>query len=256
MQDAAFDRLVQRLEQRARRHPALYEWYVAGLVTLAYVYLLGVLLLAIGLVVGVVALACNAPNPLTIKLAIVIGLAAGGLCVAIIKGLWVRLEPPTGLEITAAEAPELFSLIDQLRGQLRSAPFHQVLLVNDYNAAVAQTPRLGVFGWQRNYLIVGLPLMLGLGPDEFKAVLAHEFGHLRKIIRDLMGGFTGFGALGDRSSSRWRSVAARILGFSGILPGGSGQNSMPAHSCFRGWTNTLRTVVPPTWPELQRQRPP
>jgi hypothetical protein len=37
---------------------------------------------------------------------------------------------------------------------------------------------LGLLGWQRNYLLVGLPLLQGLSPEEFKAVLAHEFGHL------------------------------------------------------------------------------
>ncbi len=56
-------------------------------------------------------------------------------------------------------------------------PFHQVLIISDVNAAVIQIPRLGVFGWHRNYLVLGLPLMLSLGPAEFKAVLAHEFAH-------------------------------------------------------------------------------
>jgi len=45
------------------------------------------------------------------------------------------------------------------------------------NAGVVQIPRLGIFGWHRNYLVIGLPLMQGLAPDEFKAVLAHEFAH-------------------------------------------------------------------------------
>jgi hypothetical protein len=67
-----------------------------------------------------------------------------------------------------------------VRRQLRSAPFHKVLLVPDYNAAVVQIPRLGVFGWQQNYLLIGLPLMLGLDTQEFKSVLAHEFGHLSR----------------------------------------------------------------------------
>src|SRR5690606_25897917 len=43
---------------------------------------------------------------------------------------------------------------------------------------IVQVPRLGLFGWQKNYLILGLPLMQLLSLDEFKAVLAHEFGHL------------------------------------------------------------------------------
>ena len=43
---------------------------------------------------------------------------------------------------------------------------------------MVQTPRLGIFGWFRNYLIIGLPLLKTLTPEQFKAVLSHEYGHL------------------------------------------------------------------------------
>lgn len=52
------------------------------------------------------------------------------------------------------------------------------MIDGEFNAAVAQIPRLGVFGWQRNYLIVGLPYLQAVSADQFRAVLAHEFGHL------------------------------------------------------------------------------
>ena len=35
-----------------------------------------------------------------------------------------------------------------------------------------------MFGWQKNYLVLGLPLMQLMSLDKFKAMLAHEFGHL------------------------------------------------------------------------------
>lgn len=53
-----------------------------------------------------------------------------------------------------------------------------MLLSDDFNAAVTQVPRLGIFGWPRNYLLLGLPLMKVLSREQFKAVLAHEYGHL------------------------------------------------------------------------------
>ena len=37
-----------------------------------------------------------------------------------------------------------------------------------------------MFGWYRNYLLIGLPLAKALTVEQFKAVLAHEFGHLAK----------------------------------------------------------------------------
>nr|WP_219892239.1 M48 family metallopeptidase [Chamaesiphon polymorphus] len=48
----------------------------------------------------------------------------------------------------------------------------------DVNAAVIQIPKFGMFGKKQNFLIVGLPLMLSLSSEQFKAVLAHEFAHL------------------------------------------------------------------------------
>src|SRR5207302_1627710 len=41
-------------------------------------------------------------------------------------------------------------------------------------------PRLGIFGWYRNYLLIGLPLMQCLSGPQFEAVLAHELGHLSR----------------------------------------------------------------------------
>jgi len=52
------------------------------------------------------------------------------------------------------------------------------LITDDFNAAVVQIPRLGLLGWYRNTLLIGLPLMKALTRQQLAAVLAHEFGHL------------------------------------------------------------------------------
>jgi hypothetical protein len=59
--------------------------------------------------------------------------------------------------------------------RFRTPRFHHVLVTDDFNAAVVQAPRLGLFGWYRNYLLIGLPLAKALTVEQFKAVLAHEF---------------------------------------------------------------------------------
>ena len=135
------------------------------------------LVLSVAFLLLFVALLIAYPNAGTIKLGIFALLLFGGLALAIIKGLWVRLEPPQGLRVRREDAPGFFALLEELRKELDCAPFHEVLLVADHNAAVVQVPRLGIFGWHKNYLLVGLPLLQGLAPEEFKAVLAHEFAH-------------------------------------------------------------------------------
>ena len=170
MTNREFEQLVARLEAQALRRPWLYKMRVLALALLGYGYiafmLVGLLLTS---VISVVAL-----KALGAKLAL--GLLV--LMWMVLKALWVKLDAPQGRRVTQKEAPELFAMINQLRKGLKAPRFHRVLITDDFNACVVQTPRLGVFGWYRNYLVIGLPLMKTLSEEQFRAVLAHEFGHL------------------------------------------------------------------------------
>jgi Zn-dependent protease with chaperone function len=170
-----FDALIQKLEGVSRKNPRLYAARIIALVAFAYFYLLLVLLGSLALCVLMIVMVIYVP--VTIKLAILGMIAFGGIFLAVLRGLWVKLEPPKGELVTRAQAPKLFVLLDELRAALDCKPFYKVFIINDVNAAVYQVPRLGIFGWHRNYLVLGLPLMQILAPDEFKAVLAHEFAH-------------------------------------------------------------------------------
>jgi Zn-dependent protease with chaperone function len=96
----------------------------------------------------------------------------------VVKSLWVSIPEPRGLELERKRYPALFEILDEVRGELRSPQIHRVVLTREFNASIAQVPRLGVLGWPRNTLSLGLPLMMALGPDSFRAVIAHEMGHL------------------------------------------------------------------------------
>jgi Zn-dependent protease with chaperone function len=80
--------------------------------------------------------------------------------------------------MSADEVPALFAEIEQVRRSVQAGRVHDVLLTPDFNAAVVHIPRLGMLGWPRRYLVIGLPLLASLPPYQFRAVLAHEFGHL------------------------------------------------------------------------------
>ncbi len=168
-----FAALVARLEEQARRYPTVYRIRVLLLAMFGYGYL--------GLVVGMLLLLCLLTlasiyflKALALKL--VIPIAA--LTWMALKALRVKIPPPGGRVLRQNEAPELFRVIDELRRNLRAPRFHRVLISDQFNASVTQVPRLGMLGWHRNYLMIGLPLLKVLTHDQFKAVLAHEFGHL------------------------------------------------------------------------------
>lgn len=173
MTDAQFDALVTRLEPFARAEPANYRRRVIALALLGDIYLWG-MLFALAAVIAVSVWFVAELKVVALKLIIVLVPIAWLLG----KALWVSSSKPEGVRVTRNDAPELFALIDEIRGQIGAPEFHEVLIDGDFNAGVVQAPQLGVFGWFRNYLIIGLPLLKVLTPEQFKAVLAHEYGHL------------------------------------------------------------------------------
>jgi Zn-dependent protease with chaperone function len=96
----------------------------------------------------------------------------------LLRSLWIKVTPPEGYILKRNDFPELFAVLDKLSKQLKSLKIHEIILNKDLNAKVVQHPRLGLFGWHKNYLILGYQLLLILPPEEMKAVLAHELGHL------------------------------------------------------------------------------
>lgn len=175
-----FDILVRAVERRVGHDAAKLRRRVLWLALVGY----GGLLAGLVLVVLLAAVFLLPAWQMHWSDAFMLYLVGAGILfgggAAVLKVLWVRLRPPTGRVVTRAESPLLFAALDELQRQLRSAAFHEVLLVPDCNAAVVQHPRLGVFGWPRNYLLLGLPLLDGLSADEMRAVLAHEFAHLSR----------------------------------------------------------------------------
>jgi Zn-dependent protease with chaperone function len=175
MERADFEALIERMERVAAEHPAAYRRRVFGLAALGYGYLVFVLLMLIG--IGALTVAgISALSIFGVKILLVVG----ALLYTVVRALWVTQTPPEGEAVSPSDAPQLFALVAELHQKLRTPPIHCVLVTPDFNAAVSQVPRLGLFGWHRNYLMLGLPLMKGLTVQQLKSVLAHELGHLSR----------------------------------------------------------------------------
>jgi Zn-dependent protease with chaperone function len=175
LQRVAFNSLVQRLEQEAAANPIAYRRKLGALAFLGYGYIACVLTLLIG---GTALLVWGAVTSHALLLLGKVGWALLVLIYLVLRAMWVRLEPPQGRVLTGGECPELFKMIEELRVTGQAPRLDRVIITGDFNAAIVQHPRFGVFGGTRNYLILGLPLMQSLSEAEFRAVVAHEFGHL------------------------------------------------------------------------------
>lgn len=200
MTSEKFDAIVARLTVTAQRNPRLYQLKVALLALAGYAYLAFVLLLGLLLLAGLVAMAIAGKG---LYLVIKGGWLLALFVWAILRSLWVRLPVPTGRRLARAEAPGLFAVLDDFGRQLGAPRFHEVVVNAEFNAAVVQVPLLGIFGWHRNYLLLGLPFMQAMPVEEFKTVIAHEYGHLAS-------GHAAFTNWIYRQREMWQRVAAHM----------------------------------------------
>lgn len=217
-----FRRMVARLEQESAAAPRRYRAKVALLALLGF----GILALLLGMVGAgllllagfALAVAFSGGTALLLllkfgKLLILLAIPLWYLVKASVQALLIRLPAPQGREITRREAPALFAALDRMRAQMKGPRFHHVLIVDGVNAAVVQRPAFGLVGWPRNYLLLGLPLLESMPPDEALAVVAHEYGHLA-------GSHGHFSAFIYRLRHTWGTVQAyteHIQGWLGRL---------------------------------------
>jgi Zn-dependent protease with chaperone function len=168
--------LIARLDAQARAMPDRYRRQVLFLALLGLAVMAFGVSVSLGISVGlVVALAAIKPI-LLLQLAklVWIPIGAGWL---LLRALWVKFEVPAGRLLRAGEAPALVAEIERLREPSGAPALDGIVIDDDMNAAAASVPRaMGLLG-SRHYLVLGLPLMQALEPDEFSAVVAHEFGH-------------------------------------------------------------------------------
>ena len=106
-------------------------------------------------------------------------LIAGAITlVFMLKPLFARRPksaPP--VEITRAEQPGVFALIDEICALVRAPRPRHVLVDMQINASASFSRSFGSLVRRDLTLCIGLPLVTGLSVQELGGVLAHEFGH-------------------------------------------------------------------------------
>ena len=128
------------------------------------------------------------------------GVASGFVALFMLKAIWfVKRSNMSDLtEITKDEQPELFAFLYRLADEARAPRPRKVFLSARVNAAVFyDLSLLNLIFPSRKNLEIGLPLVNVLNASEFKAVLAHEFGHF---------------AQRSMAVGRWVYVAQQIAG--------------------------------------------
>jgi Zn-dependent protease with chaperone function len=150
---------------------------LAGRAILAVVLMIGFYLLALAISAGLLYVPFAEIvylHHITPKLDLIC-LIAG---VAILWSVLPRFDKfvAPGPALNAKQDPHLFAEIETVARAVGQASPAEVYLIPDVNAWVSQ--RGGIMGFgSRRVMGLGLPLMRVLSRSEFRAVLAHEFGH-------------------------------------------------------------------------------
>jgi Zn-dependent protease with chaperone function len=174
---ADFIHLVRIGEQASADDSQGYRRGVAGFAALGYLLVVGCVFIAVSMLVWTV---CAVGQGRMKAYHIALLITAVGLLWTSLRAMWLHLDAPAGVTITAADAPSLFTALARIRKKIKGPPIHHVLLDDSFNASISQIPRYGLFGGATNYLTIGLPLLMALDRPRFLAVTAHEYGHLRR----------------------------------------------------------------------------
>ena len=156
------------------------------------------------------------------------GIAMAGIFIFIflVKYFFKKNEPDTSLyvEVTREQEPRLFEIISDVVNEVKAESPKKVYLSDDVNAGVFfDSSFWSMFVPVSKNLIIGLGLVNSVTIQEFKGILAHEFGHfsqksmkigsyvynVHKIIYDMLYDNGAF----ENMIQRWARINAFFLVF-------------------------------------------
>jgi len=206
---------------------------VSGAIMLFFIVYICLVVLAAGLaaLVSFIGIEMIIIKPMFFTLIIGAGMIGLGLMVIyfLIKFIFaIKKYDRSGLyEITEKEHPDLYSFIRQLTKETRTPMPKRIYLSPDVNASVFyDSGFLSMFFPVRKNLLIGLGLVNSVNMSEFKAVLAHEFGHfsqhsmklgayvfnVNKIILNMLYDNGGY----SKTLDSWASVSGYFAFFANI----------------------------------------
>jgi Zn-dependent protease with chaperone function len=206
-EDAAFRQKVERNEALLNADPEKYLSKVVQMAWFGFFLYLCVLFLVTALAGGSFYLWLV----LGVRMPIYLLLGA----VFLVFSMWWTLlragsAKSSGYVVSRIEAPELYRVVDDIAAKLNAPRVDRILIDPELNASAAQIPRLGIFGWYRNDLTIGLPLLALFSRAEVEGIIGHELGHFsgnhsKKIVfiyRSMM----MFAAVAEKFEGSWQVV--------------------------------------------------
>ncbi len=173
-----FKRKIREFEALAAARPETYSRKLAVSILTGYLFVAFIAILGLAGLVLMALVMLHSKRIYAGEIKILIFLAIYEF--VILKALFVKIPPPDGFEAGRKDFPALFKLVEEVGSASNAPHIHRIVIEGDFNAGVCQIPRFGLLGGHTNHLIIGYPLVSTMTPEQFKAVLAHELGHVSK----------------------------------------------------------------------------
>ena len=126
------------------------------------------------------------------------------------------LRKPRGLSLEHAMAPGLYEWINEAENQWGKPVVDRIVLRSGWGLRIVATPRFGLPWPAVRTLEIGLPMLLSLPPEHFRALLSREIGRATNQHALLSGRLCRLGDLWDQFADHFRrhgNAAGRLFGF-------------------------------------------
>jgi len=97
----------------------------------------------------------------------------------------IKPKPPVGLTLAEDKAPELFKLVQRHRNYFKRPVIHRIVITANYELDIVKTPMWALPVWSTNTMLIGLPVLQSLSPQQFECVVARRIGQFSKRYNPL-----------------------------------------------------------------------
>ncbi len=134
-----------------------------------------------------------------------LGLALALLGAWLAAGLLRPMRKPRGLSLEHTMAPGLYEWISEAENQWGKPVVDRIVLRSGWHLRIVATPRFGLLPWPATRTLeIGLPLLLTLAPEQFRALLSREIGRAANQHALLSGRLCRLGDLWEQLASHFR----------------------------------------------------
>ena len=173
------------VEKLAKRHQSVYLIIVLAAAVIGYAYLLfspAVVLTAFYFLHELIPAVKTSQDWVTIGL---ITLTAILFMYSSVRTVQLKFSHVKGLKLTKEMTPDLYEVISEVRSHYKRPAIKNVVLTEKFECRIESIPRLGIPIASFNTLVIGLPLLQTLSPEDFRCELSRCIGQHSKIIPSL-----------------------------------------------------------------------